>query len=238
VKVLVVDDEPLARARLVRMLGRIEGVEVAGEAESGEEALRMAAELAPDLMLLDVDMPGMSGLAVAEHADLPPIVFTTAHTQYALEAFEADAHDYLLKPVSRERLARAIAKVRARAAAPEPPPAAAHADVEEPWRLVVTDGTMRVFADAREVTCFLADQKYVAFRWRDRELLLRESLDTLEARLAPLGVLRPHRGALVMRRAVVAFDAAEGGTLVLTDDQRVPVSRRALAAIRDALGVR
>lgn len=237
-RVLVVDDEPLARARLVRMLARIEGVEVAGEAQNGEEALRLAAELAPDLILLDVDMPGMNGLAVAEQPELPPIVFTTAHTQYALEAFEADAHDYLLKPVSRERLARAIAKVRARASAPEAAAAAERSEPDEPWRLIVTDGTMRVFVDAREVTSFFADQKYVVFRWRDRELLLRESLDSLEARLAPLGVLRPHRGALVMHRAVVAFDAAEGGTLVLSDDQRVPISRRALPSIRDALGIR
>ncbi len=234
-RVLVVDDESLARARLIRMLARIDGVEVVGEAESGHEALRMADELAPDLMLLDIDMPGgLDGLGVAEHPGLPPIVFTTAHAQYALEAFEADAHDYLLKPVSKERLARAIEKVRARAAVA---PAEALEAGDEPWRLVVTDGTMRVFVDAREVSCFLADSKYVVFRWRGRELLLRESLDALEARLAPLGVLRPHRGALVRKDAVVAFDAAEGGTLVLADDQRVPVSRRALAAVREALGI-
>lgn len=228
-KVLVVDDEPLARARLVRMLARIDDVEVVGEAGDGAEALRAARELAPDLILLDIDMPELDGLAVAEHADLPPIVFTTAHAKFALDAFEADAVDYLLKPVSKERLARAIEKARGRAPA---------RSVDEAWRLVVTDGSMRVFADAREVTCFLADQKYVVFRWQGRELLLRESLDALETRLTPLGFLRPNRGALVRRDAVVAFDAAEGGTLVLSDEQRIPVSRRALGAIRDALGLR
>lgn len=233
-RVLVVDDEPLARARLIRMLGRIEGVEVVGEAGDGHEALARAAELSPDLMLIDIDMPGLDGLGVAEHPDAPPLVFTTAHASFALEAFEADAIDYLLKPISKERLARAIDKARGRLRREPPPPAGPTTD---PFRLVVTDGSMRFFIDAREVTSFVADQKYVVFRWRGRELLLRESLDALEARLAPLGMLRPNRGALVRRDAVVAFDASDGGSLVLNDEQRIPVSRRALASIRDALGL-
>jgi DNA-binding LytR/AlgR family response regulator len=227
--VLVVDDEPLARARLVRMLARIEGVELAGEAEDGEQALERAAALAPDVILLDIDMPGLDGLAVAETEGLPPIVFTTGHPGYAVDAFDVEAADYLLKPITEERLERALRKVEARRSAP--------AAASEPWRLVVADGSLRVFVDAREVTCFSADQKYVAFRWRERELLLRESLDALALRLAPYGFLRANRAALVRRDAVVAFDGADGGTLVLSDDQRIPVSRRALASVREALGV-
>jgi DNA-binding LytR/AlgR family response regulator len=223
-RVLVVDDEPLARARLVRMLGRIEGVEVVGEATDGADAIARAAELDPDVVLLDIDMPGVDGLAVAEHPGMKPVIFTTGHAGYAVDAFDARAVDYLLKPISQERLERALARITPRPSA-------------EPWRLVVLDGTLRVFVDAREVACFLADQKYVAFRYRDRELLLRESLDTLETRLAPFGFLRANRGALVRRDAVVAFDAAEGGTLVLANEERVPVSRRALANVREALGV-
>lgn len=230
-RVLVVDDEPVARARLVRILARLIDVEVAGEAGDGAEALRMAKELAPDVMLLDIDMPGLDGLAVAQDPQAPPIVFTTAHAEHALEAFEADAYDYLVKPVSRERLARALEKVRRRrAAAALPPPLSGEAI----WRLVVHDGSVKRFVDAREVESFLADQKYVAFRWREHEILVRESLDQLESRLGSCGFLRVHRGALVRRDAVDAFD---GGSVILRSGASVPVSRRAMAHVRAALGL-
>lgn len=226
-RILVVDDEPIARSRLIRLIERIEGAEVAGEASNGEEAIALARELAPDVLLLDIDMPGMDGLAVAEDPAVTAVIFTTAHKDYALEAFELNATDYLLKPVSRERLERALSRVRERAA-----PAA-----DEPWRLVVTEGSIKRFVDAREIDCFTADQKYVVFRKDGAELLLRESLDALEERLAPLGFLRAHRGALVRRGAIAAFDATEGGTLILTSGERIPVSRRAAARVRAALGI-
>lgn len=228
-RILIVDDERIARSRLARLLARIDGAEVCGEASNGIEALQLAKELLPDAMLLDVDMPGMDGLAVAEDPDAPPVIFTTAHPQHALEAFEANAYDYLLKPVSLERLERALDKVRARSG---PAPS------DEPYRLVVSEGSIRRFVDAREVSCFVADQKYVAFRWQGAELLLRESLDALEARLGPYGFLRVNRGAMVRRDAVDAWDAAEGGSVVLKDGERVPVSRRAAPAVRAALGLR
>jgi DNA-binding LytR/AlgR family response regulator len=234
VKILVVDDEPLARARLIRLLARMSDMEVVGEASSGSEALALIETLAPDLVLLDIDMPAMDGISVAESPGMPPVVFTTAHPRYALEAFEADAYDYLLKPVGKERLERAIEKVRQReqaAHASEPP------STDAPWRLIVTDGSLKRFFDARRIGCFLADQKYVTFRYEGEEMLLRESLDTLEERLKSCEFLRPHRGALVRKDAVVAFDAAEGGTLVLDDGERIPVSRRAIASVRAALGL-
>jgi len=113
-RILVVDDEELARGRLVRMLAAIPDMKVVGEAGDGVSALAQIEALRPDLVLLDVEMPGLDGLAVAERPDMPPIVFTTAHSRFAVDAFEADAYDFLLKPVSRDRLLRAIEKVRAR----------------------------------------------------------------------------------------------------------------------------
>lgn len=227
-QILVVDDEPIARKRLCRLIARIEGAEVVGEAGNGAEALSQADALRPDAMLLDIDMPGLDGLAVAESEGVPPVIFTTAHRQHALEAFETGAYDYLLKPVSQERLARALDKVRARAP---------RESREEPFRLVVTDGSLRRFVDAREVSCFLAGQKYVAFRYGGEELLVRDSLDQLERRLADFGFLRANRGALVRRDAVRAWDASDGGGVLLDDGTVVPVSRRMAKAMRAALGL-
>src|SRR5450631_3273306 len=120
-RILVVDDEELARGRLIRLLSAIPDIKVVGQAADGASALVQIEALRPDLVLLDVDMPGLDGLAVAERPEMPPIVFTTAHSKFAVDAFEADAYDFLLKPVSRERLLRAIEKVRARSAAAPPP---------------------------------------------------------------------------------------------------------------------
>ena len=225
-RVLVVDDEPIARARIVRLIDRLDGVELAGEAGDGAEALAKARELQPDAILLDIDMPRLDGLAVAEDPEIPPVIFTTAHARFALDAFEANAYDYLLKPVSLERLTRALSKVGSR-----------RAEGAEPWRLIVTEGSLKRFVDARDVECFTADQKYVAFRLDDRELLSRESLDTLATRLAPFGFLRVNRGALVRRDAVVAYDPTEGGTVLLRSGEQVSVSRRAAPGVRAALGV-
>jgi DNA-binding LytR/AlgR family response regulator len=227
VKVLVVDDEPIARARILRVLSRMDGVEVAGEAENGVEALELARRLSPDVLLLDIDMPGLDGLAVAESPEVPPVIFTTAHKEHAIDAFEANAYDYLLKPISEERLRKALDKVESRS--PSAP--------AEPWRLVVVDGSLKRFVDARRVDCFSSDKKYVAFTLDGEEMLTRESLDGLEARLGPLGFIRASRGALVRREAIAAYDAAEGGTLVLADGERVPVSRRAAPLVRAALGL-
>jgi two-component system LytT family response regulator len=261
VRALVVDDEAPARARLRRLLADHTDVEIVGEASHGQEAIDRIAELAPDLVLLDIEMPVLDGLSVAESAGDALVVFTTSHTRYGVDAFEADALDYLIKPISRERLGRALAKVRAQLAARErarhvatsvpsegsvpgpsaapaaPAPAPASTEPAAPWRLVVTDGPKKRFVDAREVDCFASDQKYVAFRVGDDQLLLRDSLDSLEQRLASLGFVRANRGALVRIGAVEVFDASEGGSLVLRDGTRIPVSRRAIAAVRAALGL-
>lgn len=224
-RILVVDDEPVARARIVRMLGRIAEAEVVGEAGDGVDALALVEALRPDVLLLDIDMPGLDGLAVAQRPGIPPVIFTTAHPEHALEAFEASAFDYLLKPIAEDRLARGLARVTARAR-----------PTHDAWRVVVTDGPLKRFVDARTIDCFRADRKYVAFDLAGEELLSRESLDALEARLTPCGFLRVSRSALVRRGAITGLDAA-AGAVVLDSGARVPVSRRATAAVRAALGL-
>jgi DNA-binding LytR/AlgR family response regulator len=225
VKVLLVDDEPVARQRLERLLVQIDAAHEIAHAGSAREALAAIGCDPPDVVLLDIEMPGVDGLTLAALGTLPPIVFVTAHSDRALAAFDVGAVDYLVKPVSRERLVVALERLRPRVALSA-----------EPWRLIIADGTLRRFVDAREVSCFHADAKYVRFTHQGREHLLRESLDALEERLAGDGFVRAHRAALVRCAAVTAFDQAGGGTLVLSTGESVPVSRRCLPAVRAALG--
>jgi DNA-binding LytR/AlgR family response regulator len=242
-RALVVDDEPIARRRLIRMLGRIGGVTVAGEAEDGEEALQKIEELAPDVVLLDIRMPGMSGLALARTSRLPPLIFTTAHQEHAVEAFEAAAVDYLLKPVQQSRLAEAIARVRTRKQrleAVELEHILDRISRPEPMapRLVARRGESSWFVDPRQITLLHASDKYVTFRHEGKDHVLDESLGELETRLADLGFCRVHRGELVnLQRVRAAHRTVRGLVLELDDGQRVPVSRRRAAAVLDRLGV-
>jgi two-component system LytT family response regulator len=242
VRILVVDDEPLARARLLRMLAGIEGAEPVGEAASGREALARIAELSPDCVLLDVRMPGLGGLEVARESRVP-VIFTTAHDEYAVEAFELCAVDYLLKPVRRERLLRALEKVRRG----EPQDRARLDALLE--RLLATSGggpLTRIsarrggavhFFDPAEIVRFTAAAGYTSFQRAGQEFLLEESLSQLEERLAPLGFLRIHRSELVRLDAVRALRGEHGASQVeLSDGQRAPVSRRMLADLRRRLG--
>lgn len=236
--VLVVDDEALARARLVRMLGKLNDVRVLGEAATGAEAIERSLELKPDLLLLDVDMPGGDGFSVADHAEAPLVVFTTAHAQYAALAFEANAVDYLLKPVVQERLERALEKVRERLKARQlsASPSVSAAALEP---LVVHEAGKVLFFDPRSVTRFHAEDKYTTFVHAGVEHLLRESLNTLEQRLSCVGFLRVHRAELVRIDAVRALEPEAGGALLhLSDGQQVSVSRRFLPTLKQALGLR
>jgi DNA-binding LytR/AlgR family response regulator len=232
-KVLVVDDEPLARERLSRLLERIDGVTMVGEAENARSALARIATLLPDVVLLDIEMPGMNGLELAATPGIPPIVFTTAHVQHAADAFDLDAVDFLPKPVRAERLERALERARRRVASGEPAPARAPAKT-----LAVHEaGTIR-FVDPARVVVFRARDKYTEFVLDGKELLVRESLDALESRLGPAFV-RAHRSALVRSDAVRELAQSKDGLVArLADGTEVEVSRRAAPDVRRALGVR
>lgn len=239
-RALVVDDEPLSRRRLIRMLSRIEGLSIAGEAEDGEEALRKIKELHPDVILLDIRMPGLSGLALARMRPLPPVIFTTAHHEHALEAFDAAAVDYLLKPVQQARLEEAIARARTRKGSIEAAELAQILDrIARPApvpRLVARRGETSWFVDPRQITTLSASDKYVTFRHEGKEHILDESLDELEGKLESLGFRRVHRQQLVnLQHVRAAHRRIRGLILELDDGQRVPVSRRRAAEILDQL---
>ena len=246
-RVLVVDDEAPARRRLLRMLAEEDDIEVVGEASDGLEARALIERHAPDLLLLDVQMPELDGLALARGPGMPALVFTTAHAEHAVAAFELAALDYLLKPIERERLRRALARVRERLAQAR----GAGLDVAQlgelmrgarergaPPRLAAREGNRVHLFDLASVTRLSAQDKYVVLIYRGREYLLGDSLAELEARLAGFGFVRVHRAELVNLAAVVAITGEPGQARVeLRDGQHAPVSRRELPALRRRLGL-
>ena len=239
-RVVIVDDEPLACARLQRMCARIEDVEVVGQAGDGLAALKLITEAKPDLVLLDIQMPGLDGVGVAEECSESgaSIVFTTAYAHFAADAFNVDAVDYLLKPVIQERLVRAIAKVRRARATAASTAVAKEPERDERARLVVQErGVTRVF-DVHAIKHFHATDKYVEFLYEGETHETRESLASLEDRLAPLGFVRVHRAEMVKLACVRSVLAEAGGsaTLLLDDGTRVPVSRRSAADVRRLIG--
>jgi DNA-binding LytR/AlgR family response regulator len=231
VKALVVDDEAPARRRLARMLEAIEGVQVIGQLEDGDGVLRALETSSPDVIFLDVRMPGLDGVSLAQrHLDLPPIVFVTAYDEYAVRAFDLEAVDYLVKPVRPERLATAVARVRARSTPP--------ASDAVPRVVCAARNVFRVF-DARSITRFWSSDKYTSFSADQSEHLTEESLNALEERLAGHGFVRVHRAELVRLDAIRALSVTdEGPQITLADGQVARVSRRALPAIKVALGLR
>ncbi len=247
-RVLVVDDEAPARARLRDLLGDIAASQpnvVVGMAANGVEALRLLEVEPADLVLADIRMPAMDGVELARHlARLPTppaVVFVTAYDQYAIEAFELAAADYLLKPVRAERLAAALAKVRGRQPAGVAVPAALapgerrHFSVNERGRILLLP--------VAEVLCLKAELKYVTARTAARDYLLDESLTQIEQEF-PQRFLRVHRSGLVARDAVRGVERvgeqdgeARWEILLKGLDERLPVSRRQWPAVRQALGL-
>lgn len=245
-RLLVVDDEEPARRRLVRLIAEIPGVEVAGEARDGDEALDHIKTSAPDALLLDIHMPGLDGMTIAlENRGVIPVVFVTAYDQHAVAAFDADAIDYLVKPVSRARLQEAIGRLRKRR---QTAPTAnvlrmvselgQRQEAASACRIAVTQGgTVRLF-DARRVGRFWADERYTVFRADGEEFLSDEPLNALEERLGPHRFLRVHRGELINLDMVVALHNDDGiAEVELDDGQRARVSRRQVGALRRALGL-
>ena len=242
-RVLIVDDEPLARARLRTLLAdcRTPAVQVAGEAANAADAMALLAHQRFDVALLDIHLPGADGMQLARALrtlpEPPAVVFVTAHTEYAVHAFEIEAVDYLTKPVRLERLQAALQKAERIAQMERAPEADSAAD----WLLIAERGrTLRV--PVAEVLYLRAELKYVTVRTAVASHLLDGSLNQLEERFGERFV-RVHRNALVARAAVRALvrhvdvDEGEGWAVQLAGvDEVLAVSRRQLAAVRAALG--
>ena len=235
-RVLLVDDEALARDRLREMLGAFAGVEIVAEAADGEEAIDRIVTLRPDLVFLDVQMPGASGLEVARSLARPGpgIVFCTGFDEYAVEAFELAAVDYLLKPVTRARLAQTIARVE-RGALPDWNAAlarAARVGDRQTRFLAKCGGRFRVVPQDA-VLCFDSEQGLTALVTAHERHWMEPTLNDLEARLDPAVFFRVSRAAIVRLDAIVEVVPLVGGhgEVRLTNGARLPVSRRRLRAL-------
>jgi two-component system response regulator AlgR len=238
-RVLIVDDEPPARERLRSMLVEAGGFEIAGEAGNGEQALQLVDSLEPDIVLLDVRMPGIDGLEVARHLAMqdgpPAVIFTTAFEEYALEAFESQAVAYLLKPIRAEKLLAALAKAN-RLTRPQLQQVASAA--REPARrshigVRGRDGLKLIPVD--DVLCFHADQKYTTVKHLKGEDLIEDSLKTLEDEFAATFV-RIHRNALVNTKFLerIARDASGQHFVHLRGmPEALEVSRRMAGDLKD-----
>lgn len=235
-RVLIVDDEALARKRMRTLLSGDNQHEIVGEAESGDDCLQLAAARRPDIVLLDIRMPGMDGIETARHLaalpDPPAVIFVTAYDSFAMEAFNAQAVDYLLKPVRKTRLAESLR----RAARPTRPQLAALAETRGKYRRSIAaklGDTLRLIP-VDSIYYFRAEQKYVTACHEAGCDLINESLKELEREFAAQ-FLRIHRNTLVAVRLITRLQRdAEGSLWIYLDGVPDPlaVSRRHAADVR------
>lgn len=233
-KILIVDDEPLARSRLQRLLSAFPEHQLVGEASDGETALRLATELQPDLVFLDIKMPGRDGLEVAAellHLALPPaVVFLTAHPQHALAAYQVAPADYLLKPVSAAQLAATLQRIGLTTKA--------HLQKQQAqqWLSYKTGNTLQR-VELQQMFYLQAEDKYVRFVFAGGEALSDLSLKQLEEQY-PQDLIRIHRNTLVLKRRIKALHQSSDGKHLLElwqCEQRLEISRRELSKIRHLL---
>jgi two-component system LytT family response regulator len=267
VRVLIVDDEPLARQRIEDMLHDAPGIEVVGQRDNGRAAVEAIRSLSPDLVFLDVQMPGMTGLEVVREVGverMPLTIFVTAYDRHALEAFEVAAMDYLVKPFDDERFEQALSRARRvielrevdrlrsrllsvlqgggdgveRRAAP-PPPTAAEARSEYMQRIPVEmRGKVRV-VPVGEIDFIIASGPYAELYSGDRKYVIRESMQNLEDRLDPAQFIRVHRSVIVRLDLIETLHKGAGGDyeVQLKSGRRLRVSRSRLEALEKRLGL-
>jgi two-component system response regulator AlgR len=242
--VLIADDEPLAAERLQMLLARIPAIHLVGTAHDGESAVRMAEALQPELVLLDIAMPGLDGIEVARalsrQGQSPAVVFITAFDQFAVAAFDVAAIDYLMKPVEADRLARSIDRARAylitRAERPaEEAPSPASPWLEEFWASDLS-GLVRIAA--RDIDRVTAERDYMRLHVGKRSWLIHHSMSALDEGLDPELFVRLHRSAIVRRDFIAGFTRNASGRWIarLADGNEQPVGRLYADQVRAIAG--
>jgi len=227
-RALIIDDERLARAELGRLLALHPEIEIAGEARNGEEALELIARLAPDLLFLDIQMPGMTGFELLERLDdMPQVIFTTAYDQYAIHAFEINALDYLLKPIAPDRLAAALSRLRPR---PE------RSRLEQ---VFVRDGDRCWIVRLPDIFLLESEGNYTRLHFGSERPLIRRSLNALEEQLDPNLFFRAGRKEIINLKWIDKVDIGVNGglTVTLRGGLTVDMSRRQSTRLREILSL-
>ena len=222
-KALIIDDEPLARREMRRLLLDFAWLDIVGEASNVDQAAGMIDSLLPDLLFLDIQMPGGSGFDLLTRLDhVPDVIFTTAHDEHAVRAFEVDALDYLLKPIDPARLAEALARVKSVRAAQPPRPG----EVLE--QVFVRDGDRCWFVPLREVRLLSSEGNYIRLSWGATRPLLGRALSALERRLDPNRFFRANRRQIINLDFIEKVELGVNGCLhaQLRDGPEVQLSRR------------
>lgn len=237
---LIVDDESPARQRLRQLLASHSQYECVGEASDGIDALEKIDQLTPDVLLLDIRMPGMDGLEVARHLQQqeqpPAIIFTTAFDEFALQAFDTNAVHYLVKPIREQRLIEALERVTE--TRPENLLPASVASDHCRSHFSISQHGDRYLVKVEDLLYMQAEQKYVTLHCADSEWLIDESLVQLEQEFADT-LIRVHRNALARRQAIVGIGKEQDGFSLLfrNSEKRLPISRRRVAAVRKELDI-
>jgi two-component system, LytTR family, response regulator len=245
IRVVIVDDEELARSYLRELLGSHPEIEVAAECSNGFEAVKAVAELKPDLLFLDVQMPKLDGFEVLELiGSETAVVFVTAYDQYALRAFDVHAVDYLLKPFNQARFEAALDRARQRIGARLPPAAQLAAAARPPLqyleRIVVKDGAKVDVIPCDKLDYAEAQDDYVLLRSQGKSHLKPQTISNLEASLDPGKFIRIHRSYLLNLERVAKIEpyTKDSRIAILTDGTRLPVSRAGYARLKALLGER
>lgn len=241
-KTLIVDDERLARNELKRLLAPHDAIEVVGEAANADEAEAAILDLDPDLIFLDVQMPGGSGFDLLERLDAVPfVVFSTAYDEYALQAFEVSALDYLVKPIEPERLAEALARVQERARQITPQSAVTDAEpiptLGGDDQVFVKDGKRCYFVQLGTVRYFESEGNYTRIVFEGGKPLVHRTLSYLEDRLDPDQFFRVSRQHIINLRWVDDVESWFGGKMVakLKDGAKIEMSRRRSKQFRERM---
>lgn len=233
-KIILIDDEPPAIERLRRLLRTQEDVEIVADCSNGEEAVAAIEKHEPDVILIDIQMPGMDGFDVIEALDperLPAVIFVTAYDQHAVRAFEAKALDYLLKPTTRERLAASIERVRERLRnSTEPGPLREFLDERaalRPKRITIRNGEKITFLPTEQIDWIESAGNYVVLHCGEENHILRETMAGLEEQLAPDSFYRLSRSAIVNLRRIKEVETVSVSeySVVLANGQRIPMTR-------------
>src|SRR4051794_36260508 len=238
IRTLVVDDEPLAIERLQILCAREPAINLVGTAADGEAALRLIEALQPEMLLLDIAMPGLDGIGVARAVEKldrrPALVFCTAFDQYAVAAFDLAATDYLLKPVAQDRLARAVARVMER----RRDPAGDSAPTEFAEEFWVPHRSEMIRVAVQDIDWIEAERDYMRLHMGQRSFLLHQTITELERRLDPAQFIRLHRSTIVRRDCIsrLSHDGMGVWHAVMEDESRIRIGRTYLPATRTLMG--